>query len=276
VHLREPSAAPRPVGLVALFGLLALAAAPAIPARGAATPGPAFRVLVVASTDPNHTPMIEKAPPLFDTLAGEGGFAVDFTRDASALDDERLARYAVVVQLHLAPFDLTPGEQDALQRYLVRGGGWVGVHAAGLTGRQFVKDGARYWEWFEGFFGGVVYSPHPALQRGSVVVEDRAHPVTRNLPARFEITDEWYEFDKSPRSNVHVLATADESTYRPNKPMGDHPLVWTNPAFRGMVYIGIGHHVSMCTDPNFAVLLRDAILWARGEGGPAVPGGALP
>jgi type 1 glutamine amidotransferase len=224
---------------------------------------PGFRVLVLASSDPNHTPMIEKAPPLFDALAAENGFAVDFTKDPSVLDDARLTEYAVVVQLHMAPFDLSPAQQDALQRYIVRGGGWVGVHAAGLTGRQFVKDGARYWEWFEGFLGSVVYSPHPALQRGTLVVEDRTHPVTRNLPARFEITDEWYEFDRSPRPNVHVLARADESTYRPNKPMGDHPLVWTNPAFRGAVYVGIGHHVSMCTDPNFAILLRDAILWAR-------------
>ena len=256
-----------PTALLLALALGPLGAQAAPPARP-----PEFRVLVLASTDPNHTPMIERAPPLFDALAAENGFAVDFTKDPSVLDDARLAPYAVVVQLHLAPFDLSPVQQDALQRYVVRGGGWVGVHAAGLTGRQFVKDGARYWEWFEGFLGGVVYSPHPALQRGTVVVEDRVHPVTRNLPARFEITDEWYEFDRSPRPNVHVLATADESTYRQNKPMGDHPLVWTNPAFPGTVYIGIGHHVSMCTDPNFAVLLRDAILWARRDEARAAPG----
>src|SRR4029453_6482937 len=118
---------------------------------------PAFRVLVLASTDPNHTPMIEKAPPLFDALGAENGFAVDFTKDPSVLDDAGLARYAVVVQLHMAPFDLSPVQQDALQRYVVRGGGWVGVHAAGLPGPQVVQDGARHWEVFEGFSGGVVY-----------------------------------------------------------------------------------------------------------------------
>jgi type 1 glutamine amidotransferase len=222
-----------------------------------------LRVLVVASTDRYHWPMAGRSEPLFATIARENGFATDFTRNGAALTDENLVRYDVVVHLHLAPFDLSTEQQDALQRFILRGGGWVGVHAAGLTGRQFVGKDVRYWQWFEDFFGGVVYSPHPKLQKGTVIVEDRTHPVTRNLPARFEVVDEWYEFDKSPRPAVHVLATADESTYRQNKPMGDHPIIWTNPKFDRMVYVGIGHDVSMNTDPNFTILLRDAILWAR-------------
>jgi len=222
----------------------------------------AFRVLVVAANDRYHGAMSDAAEPLLASLGPESGFAVDFTHDAAVLRDEELARHAGVVQLHLAPFDMTRDQQDALKRFILRGGGWVGIHAAGLTGRQFLKEGAEYWGWFETFLGGVVYSPHPALQRGTLVIEDRTHPITKNLPERMEIKDEWYEYDRSPRPNVHVLATADESTYKPNKPMGDHPLVWTNPAFRRMVYIGIGHDPSVCADPHYRVLLRDAIRWA--------------
>jgi type 1 glutamine amidotransferase len=243
-----------------LFAALAFAV---VSGRGALAEAPpsALRVLVVGSTDPNHSPMVEKAKALFESIAGETGVQLDLTQNGTALTDENLSRYDVVVQLHLAPFDLSTEQQDALQRFILRGKGWVGVHAAGLTGTQFVKSGG-YWQWFEDFLGGVVYSPHPALQKGSVVIEDRIHPVTRNLPERFEVVDEWYEFDKSPRPNVHVLGRADESSYHQNKPMGDHPILWTNPKFDRMVYIGIGHDVSMCTDPNFRVLLRDAILWA--------------
>ena len=222
----------------------------------------AFRVLVVAANDPYHGAMSDAAKPVLESLGAENSFAVDFTHDATVLRDEELARHAVVVQLHLAPFDMTKDQQDALQRFILRGGGWVGIHAAGLTGRQFLKGGAEYWSWFETFLGGVVYSPHPALQRGTLVIEDRSHPITKNLPERMEVTDEWYEYDRSPRPNVHVLATADETTYKQNKPMGDHPLVWTNPAFRRMVYIGIGHDPSVCADPSYRVLLRDAIRWA--------------
>jgi type 1 glutamine amidotransferase len=206
--------------------------------------------------------MVDGAGPLFDGIAQQSGLVVELTRDAATLADDNLSHYAVVVQLHKAPFDLSSEQQQALQRFIAGGGGWVGVHAAGLTGTRFVHEGDRYWSWFEEFFGGVVYSPHPNLQEGTVIVEDRTHPVTKNLPVRFQVKDEWYEFDKSPRPNVHVLACADESSYHQNKPMGDHPLLWTNPRFRRMVYVGIGHDVSMCTDPNFRILIRDAMLWA--------------
>jgi type 1 glutamine amidotransferase len=84
----------------------------------------------------------------------------------------------------------------------------------------------------------------------------------KNLPSSFTLYDEWYEFDKSPRPNVHVLATADETSYKPNKPMGDHPMIWTNPSYDRAIYIGIGHDTTACTDPNFTILMRDAILWA--------------
>jgi len=252
-----------PALLAAAMTLAILVALVASVGASAPSPAaPAFRVLVVAANDRYHGAMSDAAEPLLESLGAENGFAVDFTHDATVLRDEELARHAVVVQLHLAPFDMTKHQQDALQRFILRGGGWVGIHAAGLTGRQFLKEGAEYWGWFETFLGGVVYSPHPALQRGTLVVEDRTHPITKNLPERLEITDEWYEYDRSPRPDVHVLATADETTYKPNKPMGDHPLVWTNPAFRRMVYVGIGHDPSVCADPHYRVLLRDAIRWA--------------
>ncbi len=223
---------------------------------------PAFRVLVVASSDRDHAPMIARAESFLLGIAAENHFALDFTRDPNRINDATLAHYQAFVQLQLAPFDMSPRQQQALQRYIEEGHGWVGVHAAGLPGRQFIDPATPYWQWFEDLMGGIVYSPHPAFQKGSVVVEDRRHPVTRNLPESFEISDEWYEFDKSPRPNVHVLATADESTYKPNRPMGDHPMIWTNERYRRAVYIGIGHAPALCDDPNFIVLIRDAILWA--------------
>ena len=221
-----------------------------------------FKVLAVASADPDHDPMIKKAKGFLEKIASENNFEVDFTRDGTTINDENLSHYRVFVQLHLAPFDMTQSQQMALQHFISRGNGWVGVHAAGLTGKQFPGPGTPYWQWFEKLMGGIVYSPHPAKQTGVLEVEDRTHPVMKNLPASFSILDEWYEFDKSPRPNVHVLATAKESTYKQVMPMGDHPMIWTNPNYDRAIYIGIGHDVSACDDPNFTILIRDAILWA--------------
>jgi type 1 glutamine amidotransferase len=227
---------------------------------------PSFGVLVLASKDPDHSKMIDRAEPLLYKLAEDNGFSVDFSRDTRVLTDSNLVRFQVIVQLHQAPFELSPSQQAAVERFVEQGKGWVGIHAAGLTGRQFIDSTTAYWQWFEDFFGGVVYSPHPSIQSGTVHVENHSHPATRNLPDDFTITDEWYEFNQSPRPNVRVLATANESTYRQNKPMGDHPIVWTNEKYERMIYIGVGHDASAVENPAFVTLLRDAIMWAATPG----------
>ena len=224
-----------------------------------------FRVLVVASRAHDHQRMIAAARPFFEQMAAREHFELDFTDDTSRINPANLARYQVFVMLHLAPFDMSYAQQDALRDFVEQGKGWVGIHAAGLTGHQFHPND-RYWQWFEDLMGNVIYSPHPAYQHATMVVEDRSHPATRHLPARMDVPDEWYEWDKSVRSNVHVLASVDESTYHPNKPMGDHPVIWTNERFRRAIYISPGHDPELLQDPDYARLLQDAIEWAASSG----------
>lgn len=223
-----------------------------------------FKVLVVASLAKDHWKSISVGKEFFENLGKENNFSVDFTDDTSAINDANLAKYQVFVMFHLAPFDMSAGQQAALQKFVEQGKGWVGVHAAGLTGKQFIAPNStkQYWQWFEGLMGGVIYSPHPAFQDGLVVVEDHNHPVTKGLPDKFWLADEWYEWDKSPRGNVRVLATADESTYKQNKPMGDHPILWTNENFHRMIYICIGHSPTALVNPGYVLLMKNAILWA--------------
>ncbi len=223
---------------------------------------PRFRVLVVASTAKDHLKMIAAAQPFFYKLARDNNFAVDFTDDPGIINDINLSRYQVFVMLHLAPFDMTPSEQEALQRFIEKGKGWIGIHAAGLTGKSFGNENKPYWQWFEDFMGGVIYSPHPAFQKGTLLIEDHDHLVTRGLPARIEVSDEWYEWSESPRKNVRVLAVADESTYKQNVVMGDHPLIWTNMKYPKTVYIGIGHDPSVLENMDYVSLLQNSILWA--------------
>ena len=244
-------------GLVMILGILLGAGA-----THGETRRPLFRVLVVASKAKDHLKMIAAARPFFAKLAKDNDLAIDFTDDADQINDENLKRYKVFVMLHLAPFDMTYAQQAALQKFVENGGGWIGIHAAGLTGREFLAPTTTYWSWFEEFMGGVLYSPHPYYQTGTLVIQDHSHPTTKNLPDRIEIGDEWYEWDKSVRGNARVLAVADETTYKQNKPMGDHPMIWTNEKYRRMIYIAAGHDPSSLQNKWYATLLRDSILWA--------------
>ena len=229
------------------------------------TKPPKFNVFVTLSKAKDHIKMMTAAKPFLEKIASANNFSIDISDDTSKINDENLKKYKVFIQLQQAPFDLSYSQQDAIQKFVEQGKGWVGIHAAGLPGKSFVRPDKKYWQWYEDFLGGISYSPHPAYQKGVVAVEDHRHPIMKNLPARFEVPDEWYEFDKSPRPNVHVLATADESSYLQNKPMGDHPIIWTNEKYKKMVYIGIGHDASLCSDKNYTMLITNAILWAAGE-----------
>lgn len=226
------------------------------------TKAPSFRVFVTISKAKDHIKMMTAAKPWLEKMAADNNFSIDISDDTAKLTDANLANYDVFIQLQQAPFDMSDKQQQAVQKFIESGKGWIGIHAGGLTGKSFYATNRRYWQWFEDFIGGVVYSPHPGFQNGTVIVEDRTHPVTKNLPAKFEVQDEWYEWDKSPRGNVRVLASADESTYKQNKSMGDHPAIWVNEKFDRMVYIAIGHDASLCVDKNYTTLIRDAILWA--------------
>jgi type 1 glutamine amidotransferase len=238
------------------FMALCLAACGAREAASQST----FKVFMIASKASDHIVMSTEAKIQVEKLGLANGFTVDYTTDPSLITEANLAKYQVFLQMHFAPFEMNVAQRAVFQKFIDEGKGWVGVHAAGLTGDQF---GNGTWPWYTAFFGGVTYVTHPALQTGTILFEDRAHPITKNLPASFQLKDEWYEWNKNPRPNVHVLGKADETTYNQVKSQGDHPIVWTNQTYPKMVYVGIGHDVSDWTNANYILLIREALLWAK-------------
>ena len=62
----------------------------------------------------------------------------------------------------------------------------------------------------------------PNFSAGTVHLEDKNHPCMRDVPESFVISkEESYTSNRSPRANVHVLASVDESTYsNPCSPNG--------------------------------------------------------
>ena len=102
-----------------------------------------FKVLIVTSRAKDHLQMSASAEPFFAQMAAENHFIVDVTDDAETINDANLEQYQVFVMLHLAPFDMTHSQQEALQKFIQGGKGWVGIHAAGLAGRDEVRRRPR-------------------------------------------------------------------------------------------------------------------------------------
>jgi type 1 glutamine amidotransferase len=233
---------------------------------GSAQQAPArFRVIAIAEKGGIHKPFVDAAKVWLAREAVADGFTIDYIEDTSKIDDAFLSQYKLFIQLNYPPYAWTPTAVAAFQRYIDEGrGGWIGFHHATLLG-EF--DGYPIWPWFSNFMGGIRFTKYiPTFVNGTVTVEASQHPVMKNLPARFVIeNEEWYTYDKSPRPNVRVLASVDESTYSPASDikMGDHPVVWTNEHVKARnVYIFMGHHGELFQNNAFTTLFHNSILWA--------------
>jgi uncharacterized protein len=251
-----------------ILGLALMLAACMAQAQTVAKPfasAPRFRVLALAESGGHHVAFTKAAKPWLKKCGEENGFDIDYISDTAPITREFLAKYQLILQLDFVPYGWKPEAMQAFKAYIEEGrGGWVGLHHASLLG-DF--DGYSMWPWFSEFMGGIRFKNYIAnFSSGTVHVEDKTHPCMKDVPETFTISkEEWYTYDHSPRENVRVLASVDESTYsdRSAVRMGDHPVIWTNERVAARnVYIFMGHGPWLFDDKAFTTILRNAILWA--------------
>ncbi len=230
---------------------------------------PKFRVLALYENGGHHIAYSTRAKVWLDELAAKSGFAIDYIHNTDQVDEDYLGKYRLFLQLDYPPYAWKPKAAVAFKKYIEEGrGGWIGFHHATLLG-EF--DGYPMWDWFSNFMGGIRYQNYIAtFAKADVNVEDKKHPIMKGVPAKFPVqTEEWYTYDKSPRPNVHVIATVDESSYQPDSKIkmgGDHPVVWTNPKMKARnVYIFMGHSPDLFDNEAYKRLFRNAIFWAAGK-----------
>ncbi|MDT0266060.1 ThuA domain-containing protein [Streptomyces sp. DSM 44915] len=214
------------------------------------------RIIVYSRTTGFRHESIPTGVAACQELAAEAGFTALATEDpdelAAALPGAR-----AVVFLSTSGEVLTDDGRRTLREFLAAGGGFVGVHGASTTEYD--------WPWFGEHVVGAVFDGHPALQPGVVVVEDHQHPATAHLPARWDFTDEWYDFTTNPRPRVRVLASADETSYEGGRMGADHPLVWCHELAGGRsFYTALGHTEESFADPAFRAHLLGGLRWATG------------
>ncbi|MFJ4036090.1 ThuA domain-containing protein [Streptomyces griseoluteus] len=222
----------------------------------AAKPTETGRVLVFSKTAGFRHDSIPDGVAAVQQLGATDGLTVDATEDATAFTTRNLRRYEAVVFLSTTGDVLNSAQQRAFEGYIRQGGGYVGVHAAADT----------EYDWpFYGGLAGAWFDSHPAIQPATVVVEDHAHPSTAALPARWERTDEWYNYRSNPRERAHVLASLDESSYSGGTMNGDHPIAWCQSYQGGRAfYTGGGHTRESYADPAFRAHLLGGLRWATG------------
>jgi len=229
---------------------------------------PKFKALVLTERGGDHESFVVAALAWLNIFAAEKNFEITVINHAADINEQLLSKFQVIIQLNYAPYAWGETAMAAFVRYIDEGrGGWVGFHHASLLG-EF--DGYKMWEWFSEFMGGIRFKNYISSKASAVVnLEDKMHPVMKGIPASFVIPDdEWYTFNVNPRPNIHVLASVDESTYKPPSDikMGDHPVIWCNEKKRARnVYFLMGHSPSLLNSDEFRTMFGNAIIWAAGQ-----------
>ena len=224
-----------------------------------------FKVLALAENGGHHLRYTQAAKVWLNKLAADSSFTIDYIQSSTLINEKYLSQYQLFIQLDFPPYTWSDASMKAFINYIEKGkGGWIGFHHATLLG-EF--DGYPMWKWYSDFMGGIRWKDYIAdFATAKVKIEDQSHPVMKGLPKEFVIEkEEWYTWDKSPRANVHVIASVDESTYTPDSKvkMGDHPVIWSNPKMAARnIYIFMGHSPDLFNNELYTKLFRNAIFWA--------------
>ncbi|MEU7577295.1 ThuA domain-containing protein [Streptomyces sp. NPDC041068] len=259
-----PKSAPRgaPGPLLVLLALLALVVGLGLAAPPPATAAPTFRVLVFSKVTNFPHDSIPAGVEAIEKLGAEHGFEVEATDDASAFTDANLARFQAIVfnNTNSTPEKgdlLDAAQRAAFQKYVRAGGGWVGLHAASASERD--------WDWYEGLVGAI-FDKHPEVQTGRIKVLDHAHPSTKGLPELWERTEEWYNWRTNPTGKVHTLAQVKVRDGVTGLDEGvDQPWSWCQNYDGGRSwYTAGGHATSAFQEEGFLRHILGGIQWAAG------------
>ncbi len=218
----------------------------------AETPSKTFNVIAfyTAKNDQAHISFVNEANRWFSEISTKNRFRYVSTNDWSKLNSDTLSNYQVVIFLDTRPD--VPAQRMVFRNYMENGGAFMGFHfsAFALTPSDYPQN----WDWFHNqFLGSGQYVSNTWRPTSAILkVEDRKHPATKHLPAKFKSQpNEWYRWQNDLRTNpdIKILASIDSTSFplgtgpKPHEiwHSGYYPVVWTNTKYR-MIYINMGHN----------------------------------
>lgn len=191
-------------------------------------------------------------------LAGKHKFKVEISDDASVFTPENLDKYRFVIFSNTNNVVFENNEQRlAFRRYIEAGGGFIGIHSALGTERN--------WLWFNQLLGGS-FVWHPKKQT-LYLSKISQHNSIQNTPSNWIWEDECY-FSKIYYPGISTLLVADlnkidssdqNSVENYKTSFGNlHPVSWFQYFDGGTSWLTtLGHNPEAYTDPTFLKHLED-------------------
>lgn len=195
-------------------------------------------------------------------ICKENKWTCEATDDPTALDEPKINSFDVLVFSNTNNETIiTPEQTKAFMKYIRAGNGFVGIHSACGSERE--------WPWFWAMLGGK-FLRHPKFQPFDIKVIDGDHPSTAHLGPVWKWEDECYYLHHL-NPDIHVLLAADLTTVEDDKKtalpgdiFGDlFPLCWCHEFDGGRQwYTALGHLPEHYEDENFVKHLTGGMRWA--------------
>ena len=242
--------------LLAGFGAAAMSA-------GASASAASPRVLVFSHSTGYRHASIEPGVAAIQGLGAREKMTIVPSADPNVFTPERLRDFDAIVFLSTSTDPKKPesewfqgARRDALQGFVRRGGGIVGIHAA--------SDSHYHWPWWGRMIGGYFVSHPPGTPEGTLKVVDRKHPTVKGVAPSMRRVDEWYYFqDHNPETKV--LVTLDPTSIG-EKDVNPNPISWAHEFEGGRVfYTAMGHTVETYSDRNFLNHLASGLRWVTAK-----------
>ncbi len=198
-------------------------------------------------------------------LCIDNGYVPESTDDPAVFSSDKLKTISCIIfsNTNNEAFE-SDAQKQAFVDYTHRGGGFVGIHSASGSERQ--------WPWFWAMLGGK-FVRHPVLQKFTIKVIDKTHPSTSFMGETWEWEDECY-FTNQLNPDIRVLLAADLTTIKDEKKVeypgvtfGDYfPLAWYH-EFEGgrQFYTSLGHKAEYYKNENFLKHILGGITWSMKE-----------
>ena len=232
-----------------------------------AVAGPAtasqFKALLFTKTAGWKHDSIPAGVSAVKALARLHHFDVVHSDTADVFNPSDLNQFDVIIFLSTTGDVLNERQQDAFQKFIQQGKGYVGVHSA--------ADSEHDWSWYRGLVGRT-FVIHPKVQSAKIEVLEDRFPGTEYMPSRFLWTEEYYGYSDEHSDSLNYILSVDEKSYNPAVDWGEvksggmgefHPLAWYQQYDGGRAfYTGLGHLSASYSDVMFQSHLYGGIYWA--------------
>src|SRR5688572_17629067 len=198
-------------------------------------------------------------------LASDNKLVAESSDQPTVFTAQNLKQYKCIIfsNTNNEAFD-TEEQKQAFVDYIHGGGGFVGIHSASGSERQ--------WPWYWAMLGGK-FVRHPPLQKFTMKVINKTHASTKFLGDTWEWEDECY-YTNQLNPDIRVLLAVDlntisdeKKTEYPGQVFGTtFPLAWYH-EFEGgrSFYTSLGHKAEYYKDEKYLRHLWGGIQWAMSK-----------